>query len=706
VGRQTQADVSPTARGNHFSCSLTAVLIGRIHAFGGDEAVGQLMREAGSSRSVDYLVDIGNWISYDETVALWEAGARLTRHPQFARALGEDAARALNGSPVAALLRSLGSPGEVYRQIATTSTKFSTATNLEAVDIGPGHADIIAVAAEGFPRSADHCAWTSGLLTQPAVLFGLEPARVEHEECAALGAPHCLYRVTWDVESAEPADESVERVRSLSDQLEAMKERLHSMFETASDLIGADEIGDVLARITDRAAVEVRAPRYLLVVRTDETGEVHCHHRGFDGEDAKVHADRILNGDPKKLPESWLVVPVRSNRRDYGRIVAMYDTGHRFFAQERTLLEAYARYAASALDSATALLEAKQRHAQSSALLELARALATAGTSEEISRRLADAIPHVVDCDRAGVYLWDPERTLLVRRATGHSNPADAKAEADDFTLSPTPGGPLDRLLTHASPEPLFVDAEHGAPALRELCASIGAVASILVPITARDGFLGILAVSVWSSPERLAPNADLFDRLSGIAAQATTALENGRLLDQITHDALTGLPNRAKFTDDLQGAVRRARQQSELATLFFIDLDGFKPINDELGHAVGDALLVAVSQRLRSVTRSGDAVCRLGGDEFGVLVSGYAEPSHADTCADRLMQTFANAFSVDGHELHIGASIGRSEFPTDVDTVEDLLRSADAAMFAQKRIRHEIAPELARGRHMNVTSP
>ena len=152
----------PTARGNHFSCSLTAVLIARVHAFGGDEAVGRLLREARSEREPAYLVDIGNWVSYDEAIALWGAGAKVTRHPQFARALGEDAARRLNASPVAAVLRSLGSPEEVYRQIATTASKFSTATNLEAVETGPGYTEIVAVAAEGFPRNAHHCAWTPG----------------------------------------------------------------------------------------------------------------------------------------------------------------------------------------------------------------------------------------------------------------------------------------------------------------------------------------------------------------------------------------------------------------------------------------------------------------------------------------------------------------------------------------------------------------
>src|ERR1700738_4677744 len=89
-----------TARGNHFSCSLTAVLLAPGPAFGGEQAVADVLRIAGSARSPEYLADIVNWISYDETIALWRAGAQVTHHPHFAQAVGEDAARRLNGSPV------------------------------------------------------------------------------------------------------------------------------------------------------------------------------------------------------------------------------------------------------------------------------------------------------------------------------------------------------------------------------------------------------------------------------------------------------------------------------------------------------------------------------------------------------------------------------------------------------------------------------
>jgi len=440
-----------------------------------------------------------------------------------------------------------------------------------------------------------------------------------------------------------------------------MKERLNSMFRTAADLIGADEIAEVLARITERAAVEIRAPRYLLAIRATEQGEMLKHHKGFEEDEVDAYAERILDSHPAALPDSWLVVPVRSSRRDYGRLLALYDEGRSFFPEERELLEVYARYAASALDSSTALMEAKRRYGQSSALLKLARALAAAGTSGEVARRLAEAVPAVVDCDRVGVYLWDAARGELVKRAVTYRG-VDA---TDDFTgdrrLAPSPGGPLEKLLKNPRPEPIFVDAGSGDPLLRELAASIGAVATILVPLATPDQFLGLLAVSVMERPERLNPSPDLLDRLSGIVAQATTALQNGRLVDEITHqalhDGLTGLANRLQFTDRLRTAIQHARQHGEVVTLFYLDLDYFKPVNDEFGHDTGDQVLTAVGERLTSCTRAADTVARLGGDEFPVLVGPRTTARGVDRLAERLAGAFRRSFQIADLTFSVGAT-------------------------------------------------
>ena len=529
--------------GRHFSCSMTALVIQRVHEFGGPRAVAELLTRAGAEHDAAFLSDLGNWTSFQEAMALLNAGAQVTHHPQFARATGEDAARRLNASPVAALFRSLGSPEEVYRHIAQSATKYSVVSHMEATEVGPGFAEISATPAAGFARDPAHCAWTSGMLTQPTILFGFPKATVTHECCAAYGADACRYTVTWEGRREHEADTDGTEVGALRGQLAALQQRLHGIFQTAGELIAADEIEEALARIVDRAGVEVRAQRYLLAVRLDEGRDPLCHHRGFDDAEAARCAELILGEQPAVPPENWLVVPVRSGRRDYGRLLALQEPGREFFAQERELLEVYATYAASVLDGATALAQAELRYEQSSALLALARALAVAGTSEEVAGKLAAAVPDVVDCDRAAVYLWRPDTGELVRAArTGAHGPSDDA----EWRHRPEPGGLLEGLLARPDSEAIFIDPAHGEPTARAMFAGIGAVATILVPLVTAETFLGALAVSVMAGAERLAPCTDLLDRLSGIAAQATTALQNGRLVDQITHQArhddLTGL--------------------------------------------------------------------------------------------------------------------------------------------------------------------
>src|SRR5262249_25668378 len=152
----------------------------------------------------------------------------------------------------------------------------------EVTEARPGFVEMVAEAAEGFPRSIEHCSWTSGLMTCPPALFGLSPGVVEHEECQAMGAERCVYRVNWNPAQPDAALEEAgasAQITALRHQLEAMKERLRSVFDTASDLIAVDDLDAVLARITARAALEVRAIRYLLAVRVKPDGELHTHHK-------------------------------------------------------------------------------------------------------------------------------------------------------------------------------------------------------------------------------------------------------------------------------------------------------------------------------------------------------------------------------------------------------------------------------------------
>ncbi len=154
----------------------------------------------------------------------------------------------------------------------------------------------------------------------------------------------------------------------------------------------------------------------------------------------------------------------------------------------------------------------------------------------------------------------------------------------------------------------------------------------------------------------------------------------------QAHQDALTGVPNRNSLRQHLQLALEQAgRQASELGVLY-IDIDHFKAVNDSLGHAAGDNLLVALTQRLRAALRSSDVLARLGGDEFAVLLPVLDDAAHVHTVCDKLHAALRQPFAYAGHALHVSASIGVALHPRDGDTPDELLRRADLAMYQAKR--------------------
>jgi diguanylate cyclase (GGDEF)-like protein len=167
-------------------------------------------------------------------------------------------------------------------------------------------------------------------------------------------------------------------------------------------------------------------------------------------------------------------------------------------------------------------------------------------------------------------------------------------------------------------------------------------------------------------------------------------------LQHQAFHDVLTGLPNRALFLDRLEHALARARRREGTVGVLFLDLDRFKLVNDSLGHAAGDLLLVTVAERLKGCLRDEDTVARLGGDEFAILLGEVAEPSTALHMAERIIQTLTAPFRLDGHDIVTATSIGIAT-STPTQTPAEMLRDADAALYRAKakgRGRYEVFDE------------
>ncbi|MDX5371382.1 MAG: GGDEF domain-containing protein [Pseudomonadaceae bacterium] len=192
------------------------------------------------------------------------------------------------------------------------------------------------------------------------------------------------------------------------------------------------------------------------------------------------------------------------------------------------------------------------------------------------------------------------------------------------------------------------------------------------LPVQRKDE-LGELARSVEQMQEEIRDQLEALD-------QGRVALEH-----LARHDALTGLPNRRMFFERLEHALASARRNAHPLAVLFVDLDHFKQLNDSLGHSIGDRVLQAVANLLRSTTRESDTVARLGGDEFVVLLEQMDDPHQVISVLHKLHERFQLPMLLDGHEVRVQASIGVSLFPRDGDDIESLLQQADRAMYAAK---------------------
>jgi diguanylate cyclase (GGDEF)-like protein/PAS domain S-box-containing protein len=188
-----------------------------------------------------------------------------------------------------------------------------------------------------------------------------------------------------------------------------------------------------------------------------------------------------------------------------------------------------------------------------------------------------------------------------------------------------------------------------------------------------------------WQTITRICGEAGIAEGYVSLFHDVTDARSNDERFRHLAfHDALTGLPNRALLMERVTRQIAVAQREAGRLALIYIDLDGFKAVNDALGHEVGDELLRVIAQRLQTLVRPGDTVARLGGDEFVTLVE---DPNTVDTAAiaSRIIATIREPFDLLGHRAQIGASIGVAIFPYDGVSAAELLRRADQAMYAAK---------------------
>ncbi|MBI4207443.1 MAG: diguanylate cyclase [Betaproteobacteria bacterium] len=205
-------------------------------------------------------------------------------------------------------------------------------------------------------------------------------------------------------------------------------------------------------------------------------------------------------------------------------------------------------------------------------------------------------------------------------------------------------------------------------------------------PVVIAEDFYGVME---FFAPEVRAQDPELMDFARQLGSQIGQFIARKQAEHNLqfvaTHDALTGLPNRTMFGERLSQALAQAHRYNRHLALLFIDLDGFKAINDTWGHDAGDVLLREIATSLRSCLREGDVIGRIGGDEFVVLIEEFGDPERLALVASKILETVARRVLVRGHECQVTASVGISAYPQDGKDSQTLLKNADSAMYRAK---------------------
>ena len=668
-----EAELPP---GLHFAGVNTRLLLRYLREQEAPGAVERVLREAGETRSEDELTDNATWSSYDQFRRLLEVtAATFGGTATLERAAGgglTDGSQA----EMTAMLQSLETPSALLAMITEAGgAGLAPVLALEGEEVGPAEWVIREWFAPGFEPFPEYCAWAAGLYSNIPKLFGLR-AEVTKEACACDGAPACAYRVRWF-----PDDETVD-ADNFEARIHVLTARLEGLQQIVGELVSDDDLERVLTRIVVSAARTMSTPVFVLALEAMPSADKHVYGFGIADDAAERIAADLLT-EHLVADEHHLVVDVQSNRRRYGRLAAVNPTG-RFFPQEQVVLQAYARLAAAALDSAAAVEEARLQTQSARALLELSNSLAEIATPEEMAAHIVRAVTAVVGCDRSAVILFAPDAiTGRVVAAQGYSASAEARLREMEVQVAQIRSGDVS---VHVWDR----DTANPRGTLSRLMDELGSVAVATIPIAINGDPVGLIVADVVDHPERLRDDPEVTERLRGLASQATIAIRNARLLESIRHqalhDSLTGLPNRTLILDRVEQMLARARRRDIESAALFIDLDGFKQVNDTLGHDAGDRLLRSVAARLSATLREADTIARIGGDEFVVLVEGGAPTGSPEFVAERLLEVLREPFELDDAprgSLRITASIGIA-YGANI-TGGDLLRDADIALYEAK---------------------
>jgi diguanylate cyclase (GGDEF)-like protein len=641
---------------------------------GGEDAVAAVLARAGEKRSVLELVDDSGWSTYDQFRAILEA-VTDTVGVELLHGIADQHLLAGARPATLMLLESAATPSTLYRQVVEAGVDGITLfCQVGGEEVGPNEWLLETRTRPGYEPFPALCAFHAGMAPMAVELFGSTPWTVVEEACQRQGADACRYRIRWG-----DRDDVAERIAALEHSNLALRGQLASLQDMLDALVHADDLESFLEGLVVAAADVMRTPAFVLAVAPLAGIRRRVFAEGLTAEEADRIAGQLLAGEA--CPEADdMVVDIESHRRWYGRFAACSQDGRHLSRPEQ--LHAFAALVAVALDMATALDSTRREAARAQQLLALADALDGATTVAEVADSLVEALPIVVEADQALVCVPEAGGVRVVAASGVHAGGAGV----DRTTVFPTSGNESETGIRYFDPRVRFPDA--------------AGIAAAVVPLVVGGAVVAWLVVEVLEGEHRLAPSEDLEARLRGLAAQASSAFRQAQLLEEMHHlahhDTLTGLPNRTVAHG--RAALLLERPAGRVSALF-VDLDGFKELNDTLGHAAGDQLLQVIAERLAGTIRDVDTVARIGGDEFVLVIDGGDPEQVAARILDVLEEPI-HLGSRDTAPVFVSASIGIATASGHV-SADDLLRDADLAMYQAKATGKRrfvtFAPELRR---------
>ena len=586
------------------------------------------------------------------------------------------------GPSVRLMLSMFGSPGALLRHIAHANGKFTQCADLSAEILSPTSAAATYRLYDGHTPSRFDCDYTRGMLAQVPPMFGLPPAVVEHDECQVEGAAACRYVLHW---SRRQRGWLRRRRREQVLDAHVVHQRLQELQHAVTDLVGRDDldVDALLAHVVERAAYAVNARAFVLAAQVEQGEAPAVHAQGLSPDRAAEVAAALLAGSPLPAADHVIAAPVRSASRDYGTLAALATAP--FIPAEQDLLQAYAALAAASLDGVVARRETEDRRRTAEILLAFAGDVGAARRTSDVVGAATRALRTLAHADVACVLLAGPDGRLGLAHAVGFG-PADLSL-LTDTALDPSDLPELARLLSvpHGT---ALLDARDDGPWFGGLLRAVGVRQAGLVGLRCHDHVHGVGLVG-WRTPVTSPAVIErAVQRLMGAGIQTTTGLDKTELLRQVHQqaltDPLTGLTNRRHFVEMLGVHQARVTAEGGGAGLLFLDLDGFKQVNDGLGHAAGDALLVDIARRLAGCLGPDDTLARLGGDEFTVLSPDAATEAGLLALAERVLAATEARCEVKGQRVVVRPSVGAALVRPGGDG-DAALRAADEAMYRAK---------------------